>query len=323
MDNHNSQLLTPHSSLPTPHSPLSAATIGSFDGVHRGHRFVMEQLVGLARQRGLAARVITFSNHPLQVLHPDVHPLLLTPTEEKVELLRQTGIDQITLLDFTPELAQMTAHDFMRSVLKEQWGVQVLMMGYDNHFGHDHKSMADYRKEGETLGIEVVGCQECAGEEGISSTAIRQALLDGRVEKANTLLGYPYFLQGTVVAGFQNGRRLGYPTANLQVYPQKLIPQNGVYLVKCFPMTSKGEMPTGGTACAWDGMLNIGTRPTLHNGQQRSIEVHLFGFDGDLYGKTLRIQLLQHLRGEREFRSLDELKVQLEEDEKRCKQLIT
>lgn len=307
---------------PRPSALPCVATIGSFDGVHRGHQFVMEQLVGLARQLGLASRVFTFANHPLQVLQPDVPPLLLTPTEEKVELLRQTGIDQITLLDFTPELAQMTAHDFMYSVLKEKWGVQVLMIGYDNHFGHDHKSMADYRKDGETLGIEVVGCQECAADEGISSTAIRQALLDGRVDKANTLLGYPYFLQGIVVAGFQNGRRLGYPTANLQVTPQKLIPKNGVYLVKCSPMTPNEETPGGKYACTWYGMLNIGTRPTLHNGQQRSIEVHLFGFDGDLYGQALRIQLLQPLRGEREFHSLDALKAQLEEDEKRCKQLI-
>ena len=282
----------------------------------------MEQLVEQAHQRGLESRVVTFSNHPLQVLHPDVHPLLLTPTDEKEELLRKIGIDQITLLNFTPELAQMTAYDFMRSVLKEQWGVQMLIIGYDNHFGHDSKSITDYRKDGETLGIEVVECQECATDERISSTAIRQALLDGQVEHANTLLGYPYFLQGTVVAGFQNGRRLGYPTANLQVSPQKLIPQNGVYLVKCSATAPHGETQPEKSPCTWNGMLNIGTRPTMHNGQQRSIEVHLFGFDGDLYGQALRIQLLQHLRGEREFRSLNELKAQLEEDERKCKQLI-
>ena len=286
----------------------SAATIGSFDGVHRGHRYVLEQLTLQAHQRGLEARVVTFRGHPLQVLRPDFRPQLLTPTDEKEELLRQTGIDHITLLDFTPTLAQMSAHDFMHQVLKKQLGVQVLMMGYDNRFGHDRKSFADCQQEGAAMGIEVTGCAECTADEDISSTSIRQALLAGQVERANTLLGYPYFLQGTVVAGFQNGRRLGYPTANLQVNPLKLIPQNGAYLV---------QSPLG------YGMLNIGTRPTLHNGQQRSIEVHLFGFDGNLYGQSLRIQFLHHLRGEQEFRSLAELKAQLEQDEAECKKLIS
>lgn len=286
------------------------ATIGSFDGVHLGHRFVIRHVVEQARKKGLEAVVVTFSNHPLQVLRPGFQPQMLSPEEEKISLLEQTGVDKVVVLEFTKELSLLTAQDFMRRVLKERVDVRMLLIGYDNHFGHDGKGFSDYVEYGRRLNIEVMNIESFspADECGIlSSTTIRNALLTGDITTANSLLGYCYFLQGTVVRGFQNGRRIGYPTANLEVSALKLIPENGVYLVR----TDMGM-----------GMLNIGTRPTLHNGTQRSIEVHLFDFQGDLYDKPLRIEILRHLRKEREFGSLEALKRQLTDDEQRCRELM-
>ncbi|MCH5174826.1 MAG: bifunctional riboflavin kinase/FAD synthetase [Prevotellaceae bacterium] len=286
------------------------ATIGSFDGVHLGHRFVIRQVVEQARSEGLEAVVVTFANHPLQVLRKSFVPQMLSPEEEKVSLLKETGIDKIVVIEFTRDLSVLSAREFMRSVLKEQIGVKTLLVGYDNHFGHDCKGYSDYVEYGKELDIKVMDIAPFSPAEGcraLSSTAIRNALLTGDIKTANALLGYSYFLQGSVVRGFQNGRRLGYPTANMQVNSLKLIPENGVYLVR-------SDMGFG--------MLNIGTRPTLHNGTERSIEVHLFDFQDDLYDTTMRIEILHHLRKEREFGSLEALKRQLAEDERECRALI-
>ena len=293
------------------------ATIGSFDGVHRGHRFVVEQMASLARKRGLDAVVVTFGGHPLQVLRPDLKPQMLTLTEEKVELLLQTNIDKVALIDFTKELAQMSACDFMRIVLKEQLQVKVLMIGYDNHIGHDRKGFEDCCRYGDLLGIEVVGCKELPSDQRVSSTEVRQNLLRGDVETANNILGYHYSLGGKVVAGFQHGRKLGFPTANLQVDSCKSIPENGVYLVECQLSTFNSQLST-----TLYGMLNVGTRPTLHNGQQRSVEVHIFDFEGDLYGTEMRLELLHHLRKEKEFESLEALQAQLAADEQACREWL-
>ena len=306
------------------------ATIGTFDGVHRGHQFVVQQVVNQARERGLDAVVLTFPNHPLQVLRENFQPQMLTLSDEKERLLQQTGADRVVLMDFTKELAGMTARDFMQTILKERLNAQVLLMGYDNHFGHDRLSFADCQQCGRTLGIEVIGCEEYHIGESISSTTIRQALLSGDVETAHHLLGYPYSLQGEVVQGFQNGRKLGYPTANLQVNPAKLIPENGAYLVKCQFSTVNCQLSTVNSQLStvncqlstFFGMLNVGTRPTLHNGRQRSIEVHLFDFDGDLYGQTLTLELLHHLRKEQEFDTLEALQQQLSADEAQCRALL-
>ena len=289
------------------------ATIGTFDGVHRGHQFVVQQVVNQARERGLEAVVVTFPNHPLQVLQLNLQPQMLTLSDEKEMLLQKTGVDKVVMVEFTKDLAQMSARDFMHTILQEQLNVQMLMMGYDNRFGHDHKGFDDYHRYGQELGMEVIGCNELVSEQRISSTTIRQALLRGDVETAHALLGYHYSLQGEVVQGFQNGRKLGYPTANLQVNPCKLIPENGAYLVRCQLSTLNSQLSTH------YGMLNVGTRPTLHNGQQRSIEVHLFDFDGDLYGQMLTLELLHHLRKEQEFGTLEALQQQLATDEAACK----
>lgn len=288
------------------------ATIGTFDGVHRGHRFMVDQVVRLAHQRGLDALVVTFPNHPMQVLRSAPSSGLLTLADEKVSLLLEAGVDCVAMLPFTDAVASMAAEDFMQTILKEQLQVQTLVMGYDNRFGHDRKTFSQCQTLGAAMGMEVVMCEELKDEGKISSTMVRNALLTGDVESANTLLGYDYFLQGRVVQGFQNGRKLGYPTANLQVESDKLIPENGAYLV---------EVVNPGTPHLF-GMLNVGTRPTLHNGRQRSIEVHLFDFEGDLYGKTLTVKLMHHLRKECEFDSLETLRQQLAADEAQCRSLL-
>ena len=261
--------------------------------------------------------MVTFPNHPMQVLKSDFHPQLLTLAEEKTALLKKTEIDKVALIPFTNELAQMDAYSFMRTILKEQLQVEVLLVGHDNHFGHDHKNFEDYRLYGKDLGIELIKCQELttSTQTSFSSTEARQALLQGDLQTANSILGYPYHMQGRVVKGFQNGRKIGYPTANLQVHPHKLIPMNGAYLVSC--QLSALNPPT------LFGMLNIGTRPTLHNGKQRSIEVHIFDFEGNLYGTSLQISLLHRLRQEQEFDTLNALRLQLARDEKDSRQWLT
>lgn len=278
---------------------------------------MVRQVVNHARQRGLDATVVTFPNHPMQVLKSDFHPQLLTLAEEKTALLKKTEIDKVALIPFTNELAQMDAYSFMRTILKEQLQVEVLLVGHDNHFGHDHKNFEDYRLYGKDLGIELIKCQELttSTQTSFSSTEARQALLQGDLQTANSILGYPYHMQGRVVKGFQNGRKIGYPTANLQVHPHKLIPMNGAYLVSC--QLSALNPPT------LFGMLNIGTRPTLHNGKQRSIEVHIFDFEGNLYGTSLQISLLHRLRQEQEFDTLNALRLQLARDEKDSRQWLT
>lgn len=283
------------------------ATIGSFDGVHQGHRFMVSQVMEQAKMRGLASLVVTFSNHPLKVLRPDFQPQLLTLTEEKVELLQETGVDGISLLEFTKELSQLSAREFMQKILKQQLNVEVLIIGYDNHFGHDHKSFEDYVEYGKELGITVLQNTELQADFKASSTVVRNALNEGDITTANKVLGYSYYIKGKVINGFHIGRKIGFPTANIEVDADKLIPKNGVYCVK---------------ALGHIGMMNIGFRPTLDNGPQRSLEVHLLDFYGDLYGDEIKIEFLHFLREERKFENIDQLQQQLKLDEKECRRQI-
>ena len=280
------------------------ATIGSFDGVHQGHMFMVRQVMEQAKMRGLASLVVTFSNHPLKVLRPDFQPQLLTLAEEKTDLLQQTGVDSIAVLEFTEELSQLSALEFMQKILKQQLNVEVLIIGYDNHFGHDHKSFADYVEYGKKLGITVLQNTELQVNFKASSTVVRNALNEGDIITANKVLGYSYYIKGKVISGFHVGRKIGFPTANIEVDVDKLIPKNGVYCVKALDHI---------------GMMNIGYRPTLDNGPQRSLEVHLLDFDGNLYGDEIKIEFLHFLREERKFDSIDLLKQQLHHDEIECR----
>ena len=294
-----------------------AATIGFFDGVHLGHRFLLDFLREIGRNRGLDTMVVTFPDSPSRVLHPSDAVQLLTTADEKCEQLEQHGISRVVMLPFTRELSSLTAYAFMRDVLRDKLGVEVLVMGYDHRFGRGGTlSFPDYVAYGRELGIEVVQspayhCDVASSDVVVSSSAIRSLLLRGDVEKAGEALGYSYFLEGKVTDGYHVGTSLGYPTANLSVPPYKLVPANGVYAVRVSHGNWRG--------C---GMLNIGRRPTLDNGNDRSIEVNIFDFHEDIYAETLRISFERFIRQEVRFDSLEALKKQLQTDEAVCRKLL-
>ena len=287
----------------------AVATIGFFDGVHGGHRFLIRQVREAAALRGLASAVITFPEHPRAVMHPDFHPELLTTCNEKLELLAQTGIDRCVLLDFTPELAALSARQFME-MLHGQYAIRALVIGYDHRFGHGRsEGFDDYVRYGHELGIEVLPAEayhlpasDCPLP--VCSSSVRRLLREGDVASAARYLGYPYFLNGIVVGGFRMGRRIGYPTANLQVNDEcKIIPARGVYAVRV-------EVD----GCIYGGMLNIGCRPTFDNGANATIEAHIFDFKSDIYNHSLRLFFVQRIRSERKFASVEELVAQLHQD---------
>lgn len=291
------------------------ATIGSFDGVHRGHQCLLRQVRDIADERGLSAVAVTFALSPRKVLGGcDMAPL--NGIEERVALLREMGMDDVCVLNFTHEMAKMTARDFMQQVLRDELGVEVLVIGYDHRFGCQRTDgFDDYVRYGHELGIEVVRGAACLeGDEAVSSTRIRQCLIEGRVSEAAQLLGYRYRLCGKVVGGYKVGRKIGFPTANIGMESgEKLLPADGVYAV----MVSDGS-----DRAPLAGMLNIGHRPTVNNGTERSIEVHILDFEGDLYGKALCIEFVERLREERSFASLDELTAQLAADREMVKNMF-
>ena len=283
------------------------ATTGFFDGVHCGHRLVIERLVSEARKRGDGSLVVTFWPHPRAVLQDGARELrLLTTLDEKKALLQEIGVDRIEVLDFTRAFAALTAEEYLR-LLRDRFHVTTLLMGYDNRIGSDRLTAPDLLSVSEALGIELVKV-EALGGVPISSTKIRKALEEGRVEEADGMLGYRYGLRGAVVAGNRLGRTIGFPTANLQLYePLKLIPGNGVYAV---------EAEVLGRTCR--AMTNVGTRPTV-GGTVRTIETHILDFDEDIYGLPLGIRFLRRIRDEVRFPSLDALRAQLEKDREACR----
>ena len=312
------------------------ATIGSFDGVHRGHQCLLSQVRHIADERGLRAMAITFGTSPRSVLGRGDCPQLTT-ADERATLLRQCGMDEVAVLDFTRSMAEMTAHDFMQQVLKEQLGVEVLVIGYDHRFGHGRsEGFDDYVRYGKEMGIEVVRGEACTdGGEPVSSTRIRHLLAEGNVKEATHLLGYLYAIQGKVVSGYQEGRKMGFPTANLQPsYADKLIPTDGVYAVwvcinendddndigNCHPEENNFQFSTFNFQ--FKGMLNIGRRPTMNNGTERSIEVHILDFEGELYGKSLTVKFVHRLREEQTFSSVEQLAEQLRRDEQRVRRML-
>lgn len=285
---------------------LYCATIGCFDGVHLGHRFLLEQVKQTAELTGLKSMAVTFSNHPRQVLQTDYCPQLLTTPEQKLELLEQCGIDTCALLTFTPQMAALSARDFMQQYLHRLLGVRCLVIGYDHHFGHHpHEGFKEYAAYGEAIGIRVIQAEPLvSGGFTVSSSAVRRLLEAGDVKKAADCLGRPYHLRGTVVEGRHVGRDLGFPTANLRPeHPNLQVPAKGVYAIYA---TVDGQR--------YPAMLNIGRRPTLDNGTDCTIESHLFGFNGNLYGKDITLHFQERLRDERKFSSLDDLQAQLRKD---------
>ena len=291
----------------------SVATIGFFDGVHLGHRHLINQVKMAASLNGWCSSIITFPVHPRQVIQSDYQPSLLSSPEEKIELLASTEIDNCILLPFTRELSQLTAWEFMQ-LLYEQYQVRMLVIGYDHRFGHNRaETFEDYCRYGRELGIHIMQATAYTQEQDkVSSSAIRRALLSGEVSTATKYLGYPYFLQGTIVSGYQVGRKIGFPTANLQVdFSNKLVPSIGVYAVYVYVNGQK-----------YKGMLNIGHRPTLNNGTDLSIEVHILDFEGDIYHQPMRIEFVDFLRAEAKFQSTEELALQIQKDKEAALQIL-
>ncbi len=277
------------------------ATIGFFDGVHLGHCFLLQHLQKEATARGLESIVITFTQHPRSVLSET--PQLLTTPEERKTLLIGQGVEQVVMLDFAA-VRSLTARVFMERLYAE-YDVHCLLLGYDHHFGSDClSSFADYQRIGREVGIEVVQMPEYTNEGvHVSSTTIRKALLAGDVEQANQLLGYRYTLQGNVVAGRQIGREIGFPTANIALSEDKLVPRQGVWVVD---VTGIAERPLR-------GLLNIGNNPTV-GGETTTFEVHILDYTGDLYDCHLSLQLLHFIRPEQKFDSLAALQKQIADD---------
>lgn len=289
-----------------------AATIGFFDGVHRGHQFVIERLRHVALKTGLQAAVITFSEHPQKVLTGAKLPLLTT-FDERIGLLKAHQLDEIFAFNFDV-IREMTAEEFMR-VLHNQCNVELLMMGYDHRFGSDRLTrQEDYQHIADKIGLELVFLPKSsvnaipeADSTAVvpSSTKIRKALLSGLIEEANEMLGYPYSLSGEVVEGRHLGRTIGFPTANINVAEEKLCPATGVYAASI----DDPELGFYGRPV----MVNIGSNPTV-GGRQITVEAHIPDWDGDLYGKRLTVKLLRYLRAEKKFPSMDALKEQIHKD---------
>lgn len=350
------------------------ATIGFFDGVHRGHRYLIDKVMEMAHAHAQQSMVITFDRHPREVLQSDYQPQMLTTLNTKLRLLRETGVDRVEVLHFTRELAALSAREFMAQVLKERLGVTTLVIGYDHRFGHNRaEGFDDYVRYGKELGIEVVQNSEltilaepcppvsysseapvassseapnassevassvkessssaCSFAEKlgkhVSSSAIRRLLKEGDVSRANLFLDRPYTITGCVTHGFAEGRKMGFPTANLDTtgYPL-LIPANGVYGVwvkigcadavmgKCEVPNHEGWLPA---------MLNIGTRPTF-DGSTTTIEANIFDFNDDIYGQPMTIAFCFRLRNEHRFDSVEALEEQLHKDRKEIEKMLT
>lgn len=290
------------------------ATIGFFDGVHRGHQFMIDSLTTMAHAQGRQSLVITFDRHPRQVVHADYVPQLITTTDEKLQLLHATAADRIEVLHFDAQMAQLSAYEFMRQVLHEKYGVAMLLTGYDNRFGHNRaEGFADYVRYGEEMGMKVLQNTpiDIDGMR-VSSSLIRRLIVEGNITEASNCMGHPYSITGSVAHGFQEGRRIGFPTANIvPESAEKLVPGNGVYATRV--SVEGGEwMPA---------MLNIGTNPTFQR-QQTTIEAHIIGFEGDIYGRKVRVEFGRKLRDEQRFESVEALQKQLEADKKEVEKVL-
>jgi riboflavin kinase/FMN adenylyltransferase len=290
----------------------SVITIGTFDGVHTGHHQIIEQLKASAKQADGETVIITFHPHPRRVVGGQQSDLrLLNTLSERIELLEKSGIDHLVIVPFTEAFAQQTALEYVENFLIAHFAPHTIIIGYDHRFGKNREGnyqLLEALKDKHAYRIHEIS-EKILHNITISSTRIRQALLNGSVCEANDFLGYPYFLQGEIVEGKKLGRTIGYPTANIRLTDEeKLVPANGVYAVRaCLIGESKDNAPH------LDGMMNIGVRPTV-DGTTRTIEVNLFDFDRDIYGKQLRVYLYKRLRGEVRFEGLEALKAQLAKD---------
>lgn len=288
-------------------------TIGTFDGVHEGHQKLLKQLINISKQENKGATLLTFFPHPRMVLQKDSNIKLINTIDEKIELLQKCGIDELIIHPFDKEFSRLTAYEFVRNYLVEKIKVSKLVIGYDHHFGKNREGNFEQLQEyGEMFGFNVEEITaKTLNDIAISSTKIRRALENGNVKKANLYLGYNYMLNGKVVHGNNIGNKIGFPTANISIAePYKLIPKNGSYVVKSIIYNK-----------TYYGMMNIGNRPTIDDNKQ-TIEIHFFDFENDIYGKKIKIEILDFIREEQKFNSIEELKTQLHFDKKNAKALI-
>ncbi|WP_375323362.1 bifunctional riboflavin kinase/FAD synthetase [Flagellimonas sp. GZD32] len=289
-------------------------TIGTFDGVHLGHRKILERLINSAKKSGLKSTVLTFFPHPRMVLQKDVDIKLLNTIEEKKQILETLGLDYLIIHPFTKDFSRLSATDFVRDLLVNGLKAKKIIIGYDHHFGRNRNAnIQDLIAFGNALDFEVeeIPAQEI-DDVSVSSTKIRNALLEGDVDTANNYLSYAYSLSGTIKKGKGLGKEFGFPTANLHVQESyKLIPKTGAYVVQS---TLDGQK--------YFGMMNIGYNPTV-DGTEKSIEVNFFDFEGDLYDKKLQVEILHRIRDEHKFNSIEELKEQLKKDKAFSLELIS
>lgn len=292
----------------------SVVTVGTFDGVHRGHRVILDHLLERADERGGSSTLVSFDPHPRSVVREQEVPLLTT-VEERAAILETMGLDRFVVIPFSPEFAQKPPEAYVEDVLVERIGLQEITVGYDHRFGRKRAGDVDLLREcGERFGfaVDVIPPQK-VDQDVVSSRRIRSLLAEeGNVARAADLLGRSYELNGTVARGEGRGRQIGFPTANIALDdPRKLVPKRGVYATLV-------TLPDG-TTCG--GMMNIGRRPTFDE-MEVTVEVHLFDFEGDLYGERLSVQFLQRLRDEQKFDSADALAMQLSEDERHCRTIV-
>jgi len=301
----------------------SVATIGTFDGLHVGHRTILDQLIYTARELSGEAVLISFHPHPRLVLFPDNNPLrLLQSLNEKIDMLERIGIDKLLLIPFTMEFSRTPSKTFIKEVLVQTVQIDKLIIGYDHHFGKNRTGNIDELNEmAKIYGYDVVQMPaRSVDDANVSSTKIRKALETGDIETANIFLGYPYALCGEVIHGEKQGRLLGYPTANIEPDdPLKQIPADGVYCVRvqipAYPAQSKQK------AQHYWGVMSIGLKPTMGE-FERTYEVHIFQFNEDIYGKVIRVELLEYLREEEKFDSHEALIQAMDHDKDRCMELI-
>jgi riboflavin kinase / FMN adenylyltransferase len=299
----------------------SVVTIGAYDGVHLGHRAVISEVRRRAAEEGRRSAVVTFDRHPAQVIRPDSAPLLLTDLDQKLELLAATGVDHTLVVRFDETRATELAEDFVRNVLVGCLSARGVVVGEDFHFGHRRLGDVSLLHDmGAELGFEVLG-HKLVGPDGtaarddaqVSSTAIRRALHEGRLVDANLMLGRPHQMRGTVVPGDQRGRTLGFPTANVAVPDEMLMPADGIYAG--WLQRAGGRLPAA---------IYIGHRPTFYDDRSMTLlEVHVLDFVGDLYGEDVAVEFTHRIRPDARFASVDELSAQLREDCDRARQLLT
>ncbi len=289
------------------------ATIGMFDGMHRGHITLINALKLEAEARRSCSAVVTFRQHPQLVVNPERSPKNIMTLEKKIEAIQATAPDFIILLDFDQELASLTATQFMK-LLHDRYKVSALVMGYNHRFGHEPgTTFAHYVEQGSLVGVDVVKGPEYLGTYApVSSSIVRQLIAGGRVEDAMNCMGHPFELAGKVVHGFHNGRGIGFPTANVgELPPSIILPHNGAYAVMVH------------VDGAWHkGMVNIGRRPTLDNGDNITIEVNIFDFDSDIYGKPITLHFVRFLRLEFKLGSIEQLREQLQRDKELSQKIL-